>query len=42
MTTTRAELGIHAVEETETKEYGKKTDEEGRGFRPAGSPCTSS
>jgi len=34
MTTTRAELAIKAVEETETKEYGKQTDEDGRGFRP--------
>lgn len=35
MTTTRAELAIKAVDETETKEYGKKTtDEESRGFRP--------
>jgi multiple sugar transport system permease protein len=33
MTTTRAELAIKAVE-TETKEYGKQTDEDGRGFRP--------
>ena len=33
MTTTRAELAIHAAEEVESKEYGKRTDEEGRGFR---------
>jgi multiple sugar transport system permease protein len=34
MTTTRAEFGIHALEDTE-KEYAKKPDEEGRGFRPS-------
>jgi multiple sugar transport system permease protein len=38
MTTTRAELAIHAAEEVETKEYGKRTDEEGRGFRPSRIP----
>ena len=39
MTTTRAELGIHAAEEIESKEYGKKTtDEDGRGFRPSRIP----
>jgi multiple sugar transport system permease protein len=37
MTTTGAELSIKAVEETETKEYGKKTDEE-RSFRPGRIP----
>jgi multiple sugar transport system permease protein len=34
MTTTRAEFGIHALEDTD-KEYAKKPDEEGRGFRPS-------
>jgi multiple sugar transport system permease protein len=38
MTTTRAELGIHAAEEIESKEYGKRTDEDGRGFRPSRIP----
>jgi multiple sugar transport system permease protein len=39
MTTTRAELAIKAVEETETKEYGKKAaDEGGGGFRPSRIP----
>ena len=38
MTTTRAELAIHAAEEVESKEYGKRTDEEGRGFRPSRIP----
>jgi multiple sugar transport system permease protein len=38
MTTTRAELGMHAAEEVESKEYGKRTDEEGRGFRPSRIP----
>jgi multiple sugar transport system permease protein len=39
MTTTRAELGIHAAEEIETQEYGKKTtDEGGGGFRPSRIP----
>ena len=38
MTTTRAEFGIHAAEEVESKEYGKRTDEEGRGFRPSRIP----
>jgi multiple sugar transport system permease protein len=34
MTTTRAEFGIHAAEEIESQEYGKKrTDDDGRGFR---------
>jgi multiple sugar transport system permease protein len=33
MTTTGAELSIKAVEETETREYGKKVDDEERGFR---------
>jgi multiple sugar transport system permease protein len=33
MTTTRAELGMHAAEEVESKEYGKGTDEDGRRFR---------
>lgn len=34
MTATRAELGINALEETKTKVLGKKTDDEGGGFRP--------
>jgi multiple sugar transport system permease protein len=34
MTTTGAELAIHAAEEIESKEYAKRTDEDGRGFRP--------
>ena len=35
MTTTRAEFGIHAAEEIESQEYGKKrTDDDGRRFRP--------
>ena len=38
MTTTRAELGMHAAEEVESKEYGKRTDEEGRRFRPSRIP----
>jgi multiple sugar transport system permease protein len=38
MTTTRAELGMHAAEEIESKEYGKRTDEDGRGFRPSRIP----
>ena len=38
MTTTRAELGIHAAEEIESKEYGKRTDEDGRRFRPSRIP----
>ena len=39
MSTTRAELAIHAAEEIETKEYGKKTtDDDGRGFRPSRIP----
>jgi multiple sugar transport system permease protein len=38
MTTTRAELSIQALEETANKEYAKKPDEEGRGFRPSRIP----
>jgi multiple sugar transport system permease protein len=38
MTTTRAELAIHAAEEIETKEYGKKTTDEGGRFRPSRIP----
>jgi multiple sugar transport system permease protein len=39
MTTTRAELAIMAVEETDTEEYGKKAaDEGGGGFRPSRIP----
>jgi multiple sugar transport system permease protein len=39
MTTTGAELSIRAVEENETKEYGKKTtDEDSRSFRPSRIP----
>ena len=38
MTTTRAEFGMHAAEEVESKEYGKRTDEDGRGFRPSRIP----
>jgi multiple sugar transport system permease protein len=34
MTTTGAELAIQAAEEIESKEYAKRTDEDGRGFRP--------
>ena len=35
MTTTGAELGINAVQETEAKDFGKKTDEEGGGWEGA-------
>ena len=35
MSTTRAEFGIQALEETANKEYAKKPDEERRGFRPS-------
>jgi multiple sugar transport system permease protein len=38
MTTTGAEFGIKAVEENETKEYGKKSDDDGGGFRPSRIP----
>ena len=38
MTTTRAELSIQALEDTVNKEYAKKPDEEGRGFRPSRIP----
>ena len=38
MTTTRAEFGIHAAEEVESREYGKRTDDEGRGFRASRIP----
>jgi multiple sugar transport system permease protein len=38
MTTTGAELSIKAVEETEVREGGKKTDDEERGFRPGRIP----
>ena len=38
MTTTRAEFGMHVAEEVESKEYGKRTDEDGRRFRPSRIP----
>jgi multiple sugar transport system permease protein len=35
MSTTRVEQSIRALEDTANKEYAKKPDEEGRGFRPS-------
>ena len=38
MTTARVEESIRALEDTANKEYAKKPDEEGRGFRPSRIP----